>query len=533
MTGQINVELKKPFDREKFLFNGYFNEAYRSEVNLFARADVGSLFKTAVMGHYSLVPKLHDRNGDGFGDMPKGNLFTIGNRWDYHNLKTGLEGQLNIQYLTDHKESGTDAHYDGHGGPYMVDIDGERLQAIAKLGYVFPEKRYNSIGSQWGFSHHDQTATIGHRLYDARQISGYANVIYQSIFGDTRHQYFTGISFRLEDYKESLDDTRYDRQEIVPGAFIEYTYKPDETLTLVTGVRADKHNLYDWLINPRVHLRYAPRESLVFRVSAGRGMRSPLPIAENLGWLASSRKWSIGDTAYTGDLPFNGLRMEKAWNFGGSITKEFILDFRPGVVSVDFYHTRFSERAIVDLDVHPQQVWIYNLQDESFANTFQVEAQYEILKRLDLKVAYKLQDSKITYVEKGLRDQILTPQSRFFVNMSYISSLATYKGHWRLSLTAHHTGTQRIPDTGANPAEFQLPSQSRAYWLYNGQITRVFNKNFEVYAGMENISQFRQSPVIIDAENPHGEYFDSGLIWGPIFGREWFVGFRYTIIPSR
>jgi outer membrane receptor protein involved in Fe transport len=318
----------------------------------------------------------------------------------------------------------------------------------------------------------------------------------------------------------------------IVAKFFEYTYKPDETFTLVGGVRVDKHNLFDWLVNPRLHLRYAPRESIVFRVSAGRGMRSPLPVAENLGWLASARNWYIGDSTYAGDIPFNGLQMEKAWNFGGSVTKEFIFDYRPGVVTMDFYHTRFTDRTIVDLDIHPQQLWVYNLNGESFANTFQVEAQYELLKRLDLKIAYKLQDSKITYAYVGLREQIFTPKARFFVNMSYVSSLATYKGHWRLSLTAHHTGEQRIPDTDANPVEFQLAGNSPDYWLFNGQLTRVFNKSFEMYFGIENISDFRQSPVIIDAENPHGAYFDSGLIWGPIFGREWYVGFRYTIIPE-
>jgi hypothetical protein len=82
------------------------------------------------------------------------------------------------------------------------------------MGYVFPNKRYNSIGTQWGFTRHNQTAIIGHRLYDARQTSGYANVIYQSIFGDTRHQYFTGMSFRYDDYEERLDDLRFDRREI-------------------------------------------------------------------------------------------------------------------------------------------------------------------------------------------------------------------------------------------------------------------------------------------------------------------------------
>jgi outer membrane receptor for ferrienterochelin and colicins len=530
MTGQINVELKKPFDENKLLLNGYFNEAYRSELNLFTRANVSPMFKTAVMGHYSLFPQTHDRNGDGFRDMTEGSLITIANRWDYHNSKTGLEGQLNVQWLRDRKEGGSAAHQEEEHNNYDVNINGDRIQAIAKVGYVFASKRYNSLGSQWGYTRHTQNAIIGDKVYDAEQTSLYGNWLYQSIFGDTRHKYITGLSFRYDDYDEQLELNRYAFKEVVPGAFFEYTYVPDDLFTLVAGVRADRHNIYGWLFNPRLHIRYAPEETTVFRLSAGRGMRTSLPIAENLGWLASSRVWNIGTPGNaSNDFPYNGLEMEKAWNFGASMTKEFTIDYRSGLLALDFFHTRFTDRTIVDLDLSPQELWIYNLDGKSYANTFQVEAQYEVFKRFDAKVAYKLQDSRISYQQEGLRRQIFTPASRFFANVSYVSSVATYKGHWRVSLTAHYTGTQRIPDTDTNPISFQLPTQSPGYWLYNGQLTRVFSKNFEIYAGMENIGNFKQSPVILDALHPHSPYFDSGLIWGPIFGREWYLGFRYTL----
>jgi outer membrane receptor for ferrienterochelin and colicins len=530
MTGQINVELKKPFDEDKLLINGFFSEAYRSELNVFTKANVSPMFSTALMGHVSIYPTEHDRNDDGFMDMPKGSLMTFANRWDYHNNKTGLEGQLNVQWVQDRKEGGQTSHGDDTEHLYRTDIEGDRIQAIAKVGYVFPEKRYNSIGTQWGFTRHVQNSSIGNTLYDAAQTSLYGNWLYQSIISDSRHKYVTGLSFRYEDYQEQLSTVHYDFEEVVPGAFFEYTYMPDDRITAVGGIRLDYHNIYGWLLNPRIHLRYAPMEKTVFRVSGGSGMRTPLPIAENLGCLASSRDWTIGQPGQTtNDYPYNGLEMERAWNFGASIQQEFTLDYRSGLVMVDFFHTRFTNRAIADLDQSPQSLSIYNLGGESYANTFQAEAQYEVLKRLDLKVAYKLQDAKITYQQGGLREQIFTPRSRFFANVSYVSSVATYKGHWRISLTSHYTGAQRIPDTYTNPVAFQLPNESPGYWLFNGQLTRVFSKEFEVYAGVENVGNYKQDPVIIDAENPYSPYFDAGLIWGPIFGREWYVGFRYTI----
>ncbi len=464
-----------------------------------------------------------------FADMPKGSLITLANRWDYHNTKSGWESQLILQWLDDKKESGTTSQEEGLPGYYHARIDNDRIQVYGKLGYIFPAKRYNSFGSQWGYTHHTQHAVIGDHLYDAKQTSLYGNWMYRSIISDTRHQYFIGLSFKYDDYRERLDAIDYNRKEIVPGAFVEYTFKPDEKFSVVTGLRLDHHNLFGWLFNPRLHVRYAPMESIVFRASVGRGMRSPLPIAENLGWLASNRQWTMGDLNSHSSLPYNGLQMEKAWNFGASVTKEFKLDYRSGLVVLDFYQTRFTQRAITDLDISPQQLYIYNLEGPSYANTFQAEIQYELLKRLDIKMAYKAQQSKITYRDQGLREQIFTPSSRYFVNVSYVSSVATYKGHWRASATLQYTGQQRIPDTETNPVEFQLKPDSPGYWLMSGQLTRVFRKDMEIYAGVENIFNYKQDPVIIDAAHPQSPYFDSGLIWGPIFGREWYVGFRYSI----
>ena len=314
MTGQINVELRKPNAGDKFLVNGYFNEAYRSELNLFKRFQLSPMFSTALFGHYSIVPVKHDRNDDGFADMPKGDLLTFDNRWDYRNTKTGVEGQFNVQWLRDRKEGGHASHGVDQPGHYTANINADRLQIGAKLGYVFPGKRYTSLGSQWGYAHHKQSAYIGSNTYKGDQTSLNGNWLFQSVFSDTRHQYFAGLSLKYDKYEESLGPNQYAHNEIVPGAFFEYSFIPDEHLTLVAGIRADQHNLYGLLINPRLHLRYAPTDETVIRLSAGRGMRTPLPIAENLGSLASSRQWNI-DGETNSDKPY-GTQHRESLEYG-------------------------------------------------------------------------------------------------------------------------------------------------------------------------------------------------------------------------
>jgi hypothetical protein len=62
----------------------------------------------------------------------------------------------------------------------------------------------------------------------------------------------------------------------------------------------------------------------------------------------------------------------------------------------------------------------------------------------------------------------------------------------------------------------------------NAQITRNFRK-WNIYAGAENLANFKQHNPIIDAQNPFGEYFDSSLIWGPVHGRKFYAGIRFML----
>ena len=65
--------------------------------------------------------------------------------------------------------------------------------------------------------------------------------------------------------------------------------------------------------------------------------------------------------------------------------------------------------------------------------------------------------------------------------------------------------------------------------LINAQVTYVRVKDFEIYVGGENLTNFMQHDAIVLAENPSDEYFDASLIWGPVFGRMGYVGMRWTL----
>ena len=105
----------------------------------------------------------------------------------------------------------------------------------------------------------------------------------------------------------------------------------------------------------------------------------------------------------------------------------------------------------------------------------------------------------------------------------------TKNRQWKFDLTSQWIGAKRLPSTIENPIEFQLQESSPDFFLLNGQITRIASKSTELYLGVENALNYRQNNPIISSNNPQGEYFDSSIIWGPIFGRMVYFGVRFTL----
>ena len=246
---------------------------------------------------------------------------------------------------------------------------------------------------------------------------------------------------------------------------------------------------------------------------------------ENVGLLATSRNWIIENDV---NLPGFGLKQESAWNFGLGFNQDFEILFREGNINVDFYHTLFENQIIVDLDYNPQEVYFYNLDGQSFSNSFQVEVNYDISKRMDIRLAYRFLDVQKDF-KVGMLSKPLLAQNKGFVNLSYETKKNDKEGQWKFDVTGQLVGEQRIPSTSLNPVAFRAIGKSPSYILLSGQITKVISKKLEFYIGGENLTNFIQKNPIIQAENPYGEYFDSSLIWAPVFGRMVYGGLRWTI----
>lgn len=524
-AGQINVEWRKPFaeNEPKLYLNGYQNSQGRSEGNLVWGHRLSESLSTNLLLHGRSDWAKVDQNSDGFLDQPLGQTFVGSNRWFYFD-QSGFEIQGGIKGVYLDNTGGQKNYKEGTeqvvGNPWGYQQQIKRIEGWAKIGKVFREKAWKSMGLQLSGVYHDQQSQYGSRSYNARQKSFYANYIYQTIIDNTNHIIKGGASFMADHYDETFSGMPYKRTEYVPGAFVEYSYTYLTRFSFVAGLRADYHNLFGAFVTPRLHVRYAVADNSVFRASVGRAQRTANIFAENLGYLASSRIYQVQGTEK--DKPY-GLNPEVAWNMGLNFTQKFMLNYRDGAFSADYYYTDFTNQVVVDIE-KPGTVSFYNLNGKSFAHSFQAQLDYEPVRKLDVRLAYRYYNVQNTY--DGVQKlKPLVAAHRAFANIGYET-----KNNWKLDYTVQWIGSKRLPSRFSDHHATLPEGDSPSFVQMNAQISKSWKEgDIEVYLGGENLTNYMQHDLITGTENPFGHNFDGSLIWGPGMGRSVYVGFRYKL----
>ncbi len=512
ITGQINVEYKKPESNEEKLFiNGYTDLIGRTELNLNTRFDIKENVSTMALLHLENQFLEIDHNEDTFLDIPKNKQINFMNRWDYHKPNK-MEGKAYISYLYEDKKGGQMSN-SNQTELYKIGIKTNRFNATTKNGF-FLKGEDESIGTQVSLNFHNNSSFYGKNKYNALQTSIYTNLIYANrIKGNKNHKINLGLSYQFDNYDEKLNDSIFSHTESVPGVFSQYIYSLDEKLALILGFRADYHSKYGLFLTPRAHLKYMLSKSWAIRGTIGKGYRTSNVYAENSSLLNTSRIIVVVDK----------IKNEEAWNYGINISKTFEMQKKDAIISFDYYRTEFINQLIIDLDKSSQIAYISNLHGVSYSNSSQIETILYPIKGLEAILAYRFNDVRQTTNNK-LQTKPMVSTHKAVVSLSY----KTKYDKWQFDFTTVYNGKMRLPELKENPIEYQIEKVSPDYFILNTQITRKF-KMFDIYLGCENITDYKQKNPIIAWDDPFGKYFDSSIIWAPIKGRMIYGGFRFTV----
>ena len=517
LTGQINIDYKKPQTADPLFVNLFAAHTGRLEANVDGNIAINDKLSTGLLLHYSREKMSHDSDDDGFMDMPKTEQYNVMNRWYYKS--NNYIFQVAANFIHEDRESGQIAHGEHIENPYKIGINTDRAVLFTKNGYIFDHDKNTNLALILSGTYHKQNFSFVLNKFDVEQKNIYAYLMFETEL-DSKNRISTGVSMNYDNYNEKLIDQRVEgldniklkRKDPIAGAYAQYTFDYYSRFTLLAGVRGDYSSDHGFFVTPRLHLKYAPLgELLNLRASVGRGYRVANVLVENNYLLASSRKMVFE----------RGLdNFESAWNYGASAHFTFPLFNRDLSIMLEYYYTDFDKQVVANVE-DPTQVVFSNLKGRSYAQNAQIEISYPLLKGFNVTGAYRWTEAKTTYDGK-LMTKPLTNRYKGLLTASY----QTPSGMWQFDATSQFNGGGRMPNPGTVDPLWN--SDFPSFITLSAQAT--FNyKTLSLYVGGENLTGYRQKNPIIDAANPWGDRFDATMIWGPVHGPKFYVGMRWSI----
>ena len=496
MTGQINMEHRKPTDEKPLFVQGSVMDDTKADLNVASAWQFGPKWSTIVLAHADANFKEMDHNSDGFLDDPLARQVSLSNRWLYFD-PSGAQVRFGVRGILDRREGG---QVDESG--WRTDIVNKNLGSYLKVGIPLNEANTSNVAAVVDYTFQSMDSKFGARTYDAGQHSAFVNLLYQNQDSEAHH-FTLGLSDTFDAYGEVLDGGSYRTVLNDLGAFGEYTFKDEDRFTAIVGLRADLFGA-DFRFSPRLTVKYTPWEWLVLRANGGRGLRYSTPLVDNFGAFSTGK-------AFVGDYLEHPL--EDSWTFGGNAT------FYAGkaTFSLDYFHTSFAEQMVVSngsgtISFRPlsqMEGW------HSYTDNYQADFSIEPLPRFTVSLTGRYTDARQT--TEFQKDDIKPMTSRYKAVMNL--QWAARMNRWIVDFTASLNGPCRLWD-------FMDGEWSPTYPLLYLQVTKRF-KGVDVYAGGENLCNFTQKAPIIGAPGTTG--FDASCVWGPLMGIKFYAGFRVTI----
>lgn len=567
VTGQINMDFRKPTDSEKLFANVYVDEQLRGEVNLTSAQHLkkDKSLSTIILFHGAGDTDWRDmgtmdKNKDGFRDQPRRRDISLANRWMWiaptgwqvrwgarFNIENRLGGMLHYKDNAANREAMLTQWNAAEQPMYGSNIDNKAANAYLKvarpLGRTFYsadslDTKQSNVALIVDYDHFSTKSYYGLNDYTGVENSVFANLVYNHQFS-YRSSLMVGGQTRLAHYGEDLVNRtpwlaayasdawlRAHRAENEVGAYGEYTYALPDRVTLIVGVRGDYNDAYDrFTLTPRGHVKWDITPRTTLRASAGLGYRTALPFTDNLGLLATGRHILInGQEAATA---FSGLdRQEKALTAGLSFQQKFsLLGENNATLTLDYFRTQFLRSLIIDQEWGADVLNIYSTTDRAWSDTWQADLTWTPVTRFDITATFRYNNTRQTLTRPDgttVRvERALTDRYKGVLNLQYATPLRL----WVFDATAQLNGPVRLPSQTGDLAD---DSHSPVYALLYAQVTRKIGR-FDIYAGCENIADYRQKDPIIAADAPYSSAFNSLNVWGPLMGRSIYVGLRFNL----
>ncbi len=536
--GLINIITKKPVNAPLVSIDAFGTSWGESNT------DIGIKFKPGPKAHsllginYFNYQNPIDNNEDGFTDITLQNRISIFNKWSLDrkdNRLFTIAGRYNYEDRWGGDMKWT-PEYRGGDVYYGESIFTKRWEIFGT--YQLPVKEI--INFQFSFNGHNQNSYYGTTPYFADQLIGFGQFTWRKKAGE-RHDLLLGAASRYTFYDDntpatSKPDGLTNAPSItyLPGMFIQDEIMLDGQNKLLLGARYDYNTLHGSIFSPRLNYKWnSLNKKNTVRVSVGNGYRVANVFTEDHAALTGARQVIFTEA----------LLPETSWNGNINVVKNFYIA-NSAYLSLDAtaFYTFFNNRIVPDYETDPNKIIYDNLDGSAVSQGISLNTDISFHSGLKILAGGTVMNVTLTENGQTIR-QLLTERFSGVWNIGYPIGQSGFS----VDYTGNLYGPMRLPLL----SELDNRAAYSPWWsVQNIQITKRFNKGWEVYGGVKNLLNYtppansiarpfdpfdkkvlldNNGKVIPTADNPNALTFDPSYVFAPNQGTRIFLGLRFMI----
>ena len=524
--GIINVITKKPTNAPLLSTDTFVSSWGEVNLDIGLRYNVSEKVQGLLGVNYFNFQNRIDNNKDNFTDMTLQNRISIFNKVNIER-KSNKIFTIAGRYVYEDRWGGEmdwEKEFRGGNQIYGESIYTNRWETFGT--YELPTSE--NIRFQFSANGHYQDSFYGETSYDAEQLIGFGQLIYNKQLGE-KHDLLLGAAYRYTFYDDNtfatLNENGVDNSPSIihlPGVFAQDEISLSDRKKLLLGVRWDNNSIHGNIFSPRVNYKWSSRDkSNIVRISAGNGFRVANVFTEDHAALTGART-----------VEFDGeLEPETSWNGNVNYVKKINTENSFITMDASAFYTYFNNRILPDYETNPNKIIYANLEGYSVSKGISLNTDVLFTNGLAINAGATLMEVSVT--ENDIkRTQLLTESFSGIWSISY-----KFSNDFSIDYTGNLYGPMRLPLLGEND-----PRDEYSPWfsIQNIQLSKKFNNSWEIYGGVKNLLNFTPAANSINgADNPFDagvntelnpeRAFDPSYVYASNQGIRAFAGIRFTL----
>ncbi len=487
----------------------------------------------------------YDHNGDNFSEIPEIENFSVG-LGAFYLPASNQKIEVNLSKLNEYRYGGELVDKPAHEAlqseerthdvwmgsiDYQINMDAIPASIISYLAWQNTVRdHYTGIVPDEedveAFNTHIENPPYGDSETTTIQAGFQLNYETVDFLGGS-NVFTLGTEWLLDDTYDEIPAYNYlvDQETRDLGVFLQSDWEIVPALTLLSGIRMDKHNLVDRLLtSPRLSLLYKYGENTQIRASYGSGFRAPQAFDTDLHIAFSGG--GISRVVLSDDL-----KEETSRSYSVSLNYDKPSEHWVAGFTVEGFYTKLDDAfALIPIgeDAFGEVFEKRNDQGATVQGmTLELRGNYN--RKIQLEGGLTIQSSRfenaVAYIDEvpGVERFIRTPNVYGFANLTF-----TPTDRFNANLNYVYTGSMLVPHFAGAPNQLiDEIIESPTFSELSSKIGYVIPLNdahsIEIYGGVKNMLNGYQETFDV------GKNRDSNFVYGPGMPRTYFVGVKWGL----